>query len=201
MDTLLILFNTHWKVTDFCELLRISHLYVIQPMFIYLVRHYISVSKRLSSGVIISYVYLYFSLPFLVSYVRIFCCLSHIKIFSFFFFSIPCTMSLLITKGSFVFFFQVPSLLFPQPFTYSIFYLFYSALYIYNILFAAGIPTGYLTFAHLGMFSWTLSLSATLSIKTLTFLPVPSFFCTHSEIQSSSSLHAKISYKNVVWSI
>lgn len=85
LDTLLILFNTHWKVTDFCELLMISHLYVIQPMFIYLVKHYISVSKLLNSGVfIISYVHLYFILPFLVSYVVIFCCLSHMKYFPIF---------------------------------------------------------------------------------------------------------------------
>lgn len=87
LDTLLILFYTHWKVTDFCELLKISHLYVIQPVLIYLVKHYISVSKLLSSGVfIISYVHLYFILSFLVSYVVIFCCLSHIKIFSYCFF-------------------------------------------------------------------------------------------------------------------
>lgn len=88
LDTLLILFNTHWKVTGFCELLKISHLYVTRPVFIYLVKHCISVSELLSSGVfIISYVQLYFILPFLIPCIVIFCYLSHIKIFFLFFFN------------------------------------------------------------------------------------------------------------------
>lgn len=157
-------------------------------MFIYLVKHYISVRKLLSSGVfIISYVNIFFILPLLVSHIIIFCCLSRIKIFFYFLNSLFHVFINL--KSKFCIIFWVLSFLFPQPFTYSFhFFLLSSGLYICHSSLLLTYPQ---TISHL----------LTLSVKTLTFLPLPSLFCSHSEIQSRSSLQAKISYKNVAKSI